>query len=262
MAEEYMIQIQNVYKRFGVNQVLNGLNLMVRKGETKAIIGRSGVGKSVLLKSIMGLIEPDKGSIKVFGKELTTMNERDYNSVRMRIGLVFQGGALFDSMTVGENVAFVLDEFKHMSGSEKQRRVREALDMVGLDEIEDMMPANLSGGMRKRVGLARVVCMRPEIILYDEPTSEVDPITATTLNQLIIKMRDTLGVTSLVVTHDMSSAFQIADSIAMFYHGQVIADCRPENIRDSKHPVVKQFITGNARGPITDGENMVYGHVK
>ncbi len=257
-----MIEIHNLYKAFGSQMILNNLNLTVRKGETKAIIGRSGVGKSVLLKNIVGLVRPDSGSIKINGVEVTNLNEKDYNKIRMEIGLVFQGGALFDSMSVGENVAFVLNEFMNLNKSTVRDKVHDALAMVGLKDVEGMSPSQLSGGMRKRVSLARVLCMEPQIILYDEPTAEVDPITAAAINHLIVELRDKLKVTSIVVTHDMNSAYQIADSIAMFYRGQVIADGSPDQIRNSRHPVVSQFIKGEAHGPITDDESLIFGHVK
>jgi phospholipid/cholesterol/gamma-HCH transport system ATP-binding protein len=257
-----MIEIHNLYKAFGSQMVLNNLSLTVRRGETKVIIGRSGVGKSVLLKSIIGLARPDSGSVKVNGVEVTNLNDRDYNKLRMEMGMVFQGGALFDSMNVGENVAFVLDEFMSLDRKTVRDRVRDALALVGLKDVEDMMPSQLSGGMLKRVSLARVMCMEPQIILYDEPTSEVDPITAAAINHLIVELHDKLKVTSIVVTHDMNSAYHVADSIAMLYRGQVIADGKPEDIRNTQHPVVKQFITGQAQGPITEDENLIFGHVK
>lgn len=257
-----MIEIHNLFKTFGSQMILNNLSLTVRRGETKAIIGRSGVGKSVLLKNIVGLIRPDSGSIKINGVEVTDLDEKAYNKLRMEIGMVFQGGALFDSMSVGDNVAFVLNEFMNLDQKTIRDRVADALALVGLKDVESMMPSQLSGGMKKRVSLARVLCMEPQIILYDEPTSEVDPITAAAINHLIIEMRDKLKVTSIVVTHDMNSAYQIADSIAMFYRGQVIADGKPEDIKNSKHPVVQQFITGKAHGPITDDESLIFGHVK
>jgi phospholipid/cholesterol/gamma-HCH transport system ATP-binding protein len=257
-----MIEIRNLYKVFGAQMVLNNLSLTVRRGETKAIIGRSGVGKSVLLKNIVGLIRPDSGSIKINGVEVTNLNDREYDRLRMEIGMVFQSGALFDSMSVGENVAFVLNEFMNLDKKTVQDKIRDALGLVGLKDVEDLMPSQLSGGMRKRVSLARVLCMEPNIILYDEPTSEVDPITAAAINKLIIELRDKLKVTSIVVTHDMNSAYQVADSIAMFYRGQVIADGTPDEIRNSKHPVIQQFIHGDAHGPITDDESLIFGHVK
>jgi phospholipid/cholesterol/gamma-HCH transport system ATP-binding protein len=257
-----MIEIQDLYKTFEKVQVLNRLNLQVREGETKVVIGRSGAGKSVLLKSIVGILRPEEGSIRVNGVDVTKLSEREFDAVRRDIGLVFQGGALFDSLNVGENVGFVLDEFSRMRSPEKRQRVAQALSLVGLSGIEEMMPSQLSGGMRKRVSLARVLCMEPKIILYDEPTSEVDPITSDAIQKLIISMRDRLKVTSIVVMHDMNAAYKIADSIAMFYHGQVIADGTPEEIRNSRHPVVRQFISGDAVGPITEDESMKFGHVK
>lgn len=257
-----MIEIRNLYKVFGDQLVLNNLNLFVRRGETKAIIGRSGVGKSVLLKNIIGLMRPDSGSIKINGIEVTHLEEKAYNKVRMEIGMVFQGGALFDYMNVGENVAFVLNEFMNLDAKTVHDRVADALGLVGLKDVEHLMPAQLSGGMKKRVSLARVLCMEPQIILYDEPTSEVDPITAAAISHLIIELRDKLKVTSLVVTHDMNLAYEVADSIAMFYRGQVIADGKPEDIKNSVHPVVQQFINGQAQGPITEDEHLIFGHVE
>jgi phospholipid/cholesterol/gamma-HCH transport system ATP-binding protein len=257
-----MIEIRNLYKVFGAQMILNNMSLTVRRGETKAIIGRSGVGKSVLLKNIVGLIRPDSGSIKINGVEVTNLNEREYDKLRMEIGMVFQGGALFDSMNVGENVGFVLNEFMNLDRKTVRDKVHDALGLVGLKDVEDLMPSQLSGGMKKRVSLARVLCMEPHIILYDEPTSEVDPITAAAINKLIIELRDKLKVTSIIVTHDMNSAYQVADSIAMFYKGQVIADGKPDEIKNSKHPVIQQFIHGEAHGPITEDESLIFGHVK
>jgi phospholipid/cholesterol/gamma-HCH transport system ATP-binding protein len=257
-----MIEIRNLYKVFGAQMILNNMSLTVRRGETKAIIGRSGVGKSVLLKNIVGLIRPDSGSIKINGVEVTNLNEKEYDRLRMEIGMVFQGGALFDSMSVGENVGFVLNEFMNLDKKTVADKVHDALGLVGLKDVEGLMPSQLSGGMKKRVSLARVLCMEPHIILYDEPTSEVDPITAAAINHLIIELRDKLKVTSIIVTHDMNSAYQVADSIAMFYKGQVIADGKPDEIKNSKHPVIQQFIHGDAHGPITEDESLIFGHVK
>ncbi len=257
-----MIEISHLYKSFENSIILNNLNLTIKKGETTVIIGRSGAGKSVLLKSIVGLLRPDSGSIKIDGVEVTNLPEKDYNKIRMEIGMVFQGGALFDSLSVEENVGFVLTEFMKLDKKTVRDKVADSLAMVGLQGIEHMRPSQLSGGMKKRVGLARVLCMEPQTILYDEPTSEVDPITADAINNLIVELRDKLKVTSIVVTHDMNSAYKVADSIAMFYHGQVIAEGKPEEIRNTKHPVVKQFIYGEAIGPITENENLIFGHVR
>jgi len=255
-----MIEIQDLCKTFGDNIVLKNLTMIIKTGEIKVVIGRSGVGKSVFLKNIIGLLKPDSGSIKIDGQEVVGLSEREYNKFRMEIGMVFQGGALFDSLNVGENVSFVLDEFTKTDKKTTANRVEEALGLVGLRNIEHMMTSQLSGGMKKRVSLARVLCMKPQVIFYDEPTTGVDPITADAINNLIIDLSHKLKVTSIVVTHDMNSAYMVADSIAMFYHGQVIAEGKPDEIRKTKHPVVKQFINGEAHGPITDNENLIFGH--
>ncbi|MCK5581641.1 MAG: ABC transporter ATP-binding protein [Candidatus Omnitrophica bacterium] len=255
-----MIEIRHLYKMFGESRVINDLDLTVRAGETKVVIGRSGVGKSVLLKCINGILKPDYGSIRVEGREVTGLNEKEYNKIRMEIGMVFQGGALFDSMTIEENVAFVLNEFMDLSPREVRIKVEECLAMVGLHGMEHFSPSDLSGGMKKRVSIARVLCMEPKMIFYDEPTDEVDPVTGDTIDNLIIKLRDQLNVTSIVVTHDMSSAYKVADSIAMLYHGRLIADGTPDEIRNSKHPVVQQFINGKADGPIADEEALLVGN--
>jgi len=257
-----MIEITNLCKTFGNNIVLKDLTMTIKTGETKVVIGRSGVGKSVFLKNIIGLLKPDSGSIKIDGQEVVDLSEREYNKFRMEIGMVFQGGALFDSMNVGENVSFVLDEFTNTDKKITAGRVEEALGLVGLSNIEHMMPSELSGGMKKRVSLARVLCMKPQVIFYDEPTTGVDPITADAINTLIRDLGRKLKVTSIVVTHDMNSAYKVADSIVMFYHGQVIAEGSPNEIRNTKHPVVKQFINGEAHGPITDNENLIFGHAR
>lgn len=257
-----MIEITNLCKAFGSHVVLNNMNWTIQTGETKVMIGRSGVGKSVLLKNIFGLFKPDSGSIKINGIEVTNLPEKEYNKIRMEMGMVFQGGALFDSMNVEENVGFVLNEFMKLDRKTVRQKVEESLALVGLQHIEEMMPSELSGGMKKRVSLARILCMEPKIILYDEPTTGVDPITADAINNLIVQLSHKLKVTSIVVTHDMNSAYKVADSIAMFYHGQVIAEGTPEEIRHTTHPVVKQFIYGEAKGPITEDENLIFGHIK
>lgn len=255
-----MIEITDLCKSFGRNIVLKDLTMTIKTGETKVVIGRSGVGKSVFLKNIIGILKPDSGSIKIDGQEVVGLSEREYNKYRMEMGMVFQGGALFDSLNVGENVSFVIDEFMKMDKKTVKSRVDEALGLVGLQGVEKMMTSELSGGMKKRVSLARVLCMKPQMIFYDEPTTGVDPITADAINNLIIDLSHKLKVTSIVVTHDMNSAYKVADTIAMFYHGKVIAEGRPDEIRNTRHPVVKQFIHGEARGPITDNENLIFGH--
>lgn len=246
-----MIEISHLYKYFSGRPVLNDLNLSVKKGEIKVVIGRSGVGKSVLLKSIVGIVKPDAGSLRIDGVETMGLQDRDFDVVRRKIGLVFQGGALFDSLNVAENISFVLDEFSSMSLSEKQDRVAHVLALVDLKGIEMLMPSQLSGGMRKRVSLARALCAEPQYLLYDEPTSEVDPITASSINELIIQMSRTLKITSIVVTHDMNTVYHVADSVAMFHDGRVIIDGTPKEIKESSNLIVQQFITGSVQGPLT-----------
>ncbi|MCM8780323.1 MAG: ABC transporter ATP-binding protein [Candidatus Omnitrophica bacterium] len=247
-----MLEIINLNKSFNEHKVLDNVNLKIERGSTCVIIGRSGCGKSVLLKHIVGLLKPDSGKIFIDSKDVTNLDEKEWDKLRMRIGLVFQGGALFDSLTVGENVTFGLMEHQRMSSKELLERAEEALSLVGLCGIENLMPSELSGGMKKRVALARAICTKPEIILYDEPTTGVDPITADGINELIKTLHDKLKVTSVVVTHDMKSAYKIADKIAMLYQGKIIAEGKPENIQNTQHPVVHQFINGLAKGPITE----------
>ena len=216
------------------------------------IIGRSGCGKSVLLKHIVGVLKPDSGEVFIDGQEITRLSDQELEVSRLKIGLVFQGGALFDSMTVGENVGFGFIEHNHIEQKKLLERVEEALCLVGLSGIENLMPSELSGGMKKRVALARAICTRPDIILYDEPTTGVDPITADSINELIRNLHDKLKVTSVVVTHDMKNAYRIADKIAMLYQGKIIAEGTVSEIQNTTHPVVYQFINGLAQGPITE----------
>jgi len=247
-----MIEILKVNKSFGNHKVLNDLSLKIETGSTCVIIGRSGCGKSVLLKHIMGILRPDSGQIFIDNQEIVKLNEKEFDKIRMKIGMVFQGGALFDSMTVGENVGFGLIEHDHIAHKELLEKVEEALCMVDLCGIENLMPFELSGGMKKRVSLARALCIKPQIILYDEPTTGVDPITADSINELIRELHDKLKVTSIVVTHDMKSAYKVADRIAMLYQGKIIAKGSAQEIQNSSHPVVYQFVNGLAKGPITE----------
>lgn len=247
-----MIEIHKIYKKFNNLSVLNDLSLKIDKGQTCVIIGRSGCGKSVLLKHIIGLLKPDKGKVLVNHKEVAVLNEVELSVLRSKISMVFQGGALFDSMNVSENVGFSLIEHTHISQKEILERVEESLSLVGLGGIGNLMPSELSGGMKKRVALARAICIRPEIILYDEPTTGIDPIAADSINELIRSLHDKLKVTSIVVTHDMKSAYHIADKIAMMYKGKIILEGTPREIKESKDPVVHQFINGLAKGPITE----------
>ena len=256
-----MIELVEVSKNLAGKQILDHMSLTVEEGETKVIIGRSGVGKSVTLKHIVRLLEPDAGTVRVDGKNVLLIKGKELNELHMQIGLVFQGGALFDSLTVGENVGFILHEHMSVSQDEIYKRVRESLALVGLYGIENYMPSDLSGGMKKRVALARAICTRPKIILYDEPTTGVDPITADAINLLIDELHDKLKVTSIVVTHDMRSAYKVADRIAMLYEGKIIAEGTPDEIRYSHNPYVHQFITGAAHGPITEGQSSIVKNI-
>ncbi len=246
-----MIEFRDVHKSFEDNNVLQGLNLNVDKGESIVVIGGSGTGKSVLLKHVIGLMNPDNGAVYVDSNSISEMNEDGLNQLRKKFGMLFQSSALFDSMTVWENVGFALKRHTSMSESDVKELSSEKLKMVGLVGIEDDMPAQLSGGMRKRVGLARAIAMNPEILLYDEPTTGLDPINAEVINDLIIKMNEELNVTSVTITHDMKSAYKIADTIAMLYNGVIISRGTPEEIRNTTDPVVRQFIEGKASGPIS-----------
>jgi phospholipid/cholesterol/gamma-HCH transport system ATP-binding protein len=218
-----MIRLANVCKVYDGKYALHDVSLTIKKGETLAVIGGSGSGKSTLLQLLVGLIRPDSGEIYIGGQETTHLSEKELDRVRLNMGMVFQYSALFDSMTVGENVAFGLREHKNLPEDEVQRIIREKLALVGLPGVENKMPGELSGGMKKRVGLARAIAFEPEIIFYDEPSSGLDPITTTKIDELIVDMQHKLGVTSVVVTHDMASACRIADRIAMVYEGELIA---------------------------------------
>lgn len=245
-----MIEIRNLQKSFGSKPVLRGVNLDIQKGESQIIIGRSGCGKSVLLKHIIGLVQPDAGQIYVDGEEVTDASTRDLYRMRRKFGMLFQGAALFDSMTVGENVALGVREHRMFDETEIQRRVAEKLDLVRLPNTQQLKPAELSGGMKKRVGLARALMMDPEFVLYDEPTTGLDPITSDAINDLIIECNQQLGVTSIVVTHDMTSAYKVGNRFAMLHDGEVIFTGTTDEVRRTNHPVVKQFIEGRADGPL------------
>ncbi len=246
-----MIEIIDVHKRFGDLQVLRGLSLSVEKGESMTVIGGSGSGKSVLLKHIIGLLFPDRGRVLVAGQELNKLDEYGLNELRKKFGMLFQGAALFDSLTVWENVGFSIKQHTKLSDAEIRKIATEKLALVGLKDIEDKMPSDLSGGMKKRVGLARAIAMNAEIILYDEPTTGLDPISADSINDLIIDLRKKLGVTSVAITHDMQSAYKISDRIAMLYKGEIQEIGTPAEIRNTTNPIVRQFISGSAVGPIT-----------
>jgi len=244
------IQFQHVRKAFDGKQVLRDVNLEVNEGESLAIIGRSGSGKSVMLKHMVGLVRPDSGKVLVDGEDITSFGERELFRVRRKFGFLFQGAALLDSLTVGENVGLGLRELHAISPEETIRVVREKLAMVGLSGIEDAMPADLSGGMRKRVGLARAIALEPEIVLYDEPTTGLDPVMSDVINELIVRLRDTLSITSVVVTHDMISVRKVADRVAMLFEGNIIFSGTVEEMDATPDPVIRQFVEGRADGPI------------
>src|SRR5881398_1867911 len=239
-----MIQLKDVHKSFGPKTVLDGFTLDVPEGETTVIIGYSGTGKSVAIKHIVGLLEPDEGEVWVDGVNVPELSRRELYALRARIGYVFQFAALFDSYTIGENVSMGLRKQGELSEREIALRVEEALDLVDLPGVQDRFPAELSGGMRKRVGIARAIALRPKYILYDEPTTGLDPVTSAVINELMIRMREKLGVTSIVITHDMRSAYTVGDRIAMLYEGRIRQVGTVAQIQETEDPVVRQFIEG------------------
>ena len=238
------IQLRDVHKAFGPKKILRGFSLDVEEGETVALVGFSGAGKSVTLKHIAGLLKPDQGSVVVDGQEVPKLRRPDLYRLRLNMGYVFQFAALFDSMTVADNIAMGLRQKGGFSEKEMRARITESLELVDLDGFENRFPAELSGGQRKRAGLARAVAYRPKYLLYDEPTSGLDPVTTTVIDQLILRMRDQLGVTSLVITHDMKSAYSISDRIAMLYQGRVVEVGTPDEIRSSANETVRSFVEG------------------
>src|SRR6476469_357688 len=241
-----MIQLIDVYKSFGAKRVLSGFTLDVVEGETMVIIGYSGTGKSVAIKHIVGLLEPDKGTVWVDGLEVPKLPKAELYALRAKIGYVFQFAALFDSMTIGDNVAMGLRKEGKLAEPDIQKRVTEALELVDLPGVETKMPAELSGGMRKRVGIARAIARRPKYILYDEPTTGLDPVTSAVIDNLMVRMREKLGVTSIVITHDMRSAYTVGSRIAMLYEGTVRQVGTVEEIQRTSDPIVRQFIEGKA----------------
>jgi phospholipid/cholesterol/gamma-HCH transport system ATP-binding protein len=245
-----MIRIRGLVKRLGRREVLSGVDLEIATGESVVVMGRSGGGKSVLLKHVIGLLHPDRGSIEIDGQNIVGMKERELNEVRKRFGMLFQGAALFDSMTVGENLGLPLRMHLRWDARRIRERVRERLEWVGLSGVEHMKPASLSGGMRKRVGLARAVVMDPRFILYDEPTTGLDPIMADVIDQLVRSLQKRMGVTTVVVTHDMKSAYQVADRLAMLHDGRIVFTGTPDETRNTRDPLVRQFVEGSSVGPI------------
>jgi phospholipid/cholesterol/gamma-HCH transport system ATP-binding protein len=239
-----MIEVRELFKRFGAQEVLRGVNLRIDKGESVVIIGRSGGGKSILLKHLIGLLQPDSGSVLIDGEDISHRDERQLLRVRHKFGMLFQGAALFDSMTVAENVGFALRRERKWTEAEMNQKIHEALAMVELEGIEKQKPAELSGGMRKRVGLARAIIYQPEIVLYDEPTTGLDPVVADSIDKLIISVRERLKVTTVAVTHDMRSAGRIGQRIMMLYHGQIAFTGTPDEIFKCQDPIVHRFVNG------------------
>ena len=245
-----MIKLIDLHKSFGKQKVLDGIDLQIEEAKTTVIIGRSGGGKSVLLKHIIGLLRPDRGQVLVDGTDIAKLGDRDLNEIRKKFGMLFQEAALFDSMTVGENVAFPLREHTRMKEKEIRETVADRLRSVGLTGVEEKMPSELSGGMRKRVGPARALAMRPQIVLFDEPTTGLDPVMTEAINRLIIDTQKKFNFTCVVISHDIQSIFEIGDRIAMLYEGKIIEYGTPEELRASRNPVTVQFLSGSIDGPI------------
>ncbi|MBI4231182.1 MAG: ABC transporter ATP-binding protein [Planctomycetes bacterium] len=250
-----LIELKRLHKTLGGRAVLDGLDLDVRSGETLVIIGRSGTGKSVSLKHMIGLMQPDAGSVLIKGQDIAHARGTDLDRIRTMFGVLFQSGALLNSLTVYENVALPLREHTNLPPAELDRIVRQKLALVEMTGKESAMPSELSGGQKKRVGLARAIVREPEVILYDEPTSGLDPVMSNTINELILDMQKKIHVTSVVVTHDMQSAYMIADRIAMIFKGRIIQIGTPTEILRTENPIVRQFIDGQTRGPLTAEEH-------
>lgn len=249
-SEKAIIKVQDLVKRFGPRTVLNGISFTVERGKTTVIIGGSGCGKSTLLKQMVGYIKPDSGQILYDGVDIVPMNEDQLDPVRRRFGILFQNGALFNSMTVGDNVALPLVEHTRLDPKIIRMVVKMKLELVGLRGFEDLKPAQISGGMKKRVGLARAIALDPEIVYYDEPSAGLDPITSAVIDDLMNDLSRKLSITSVVVTHHMSSAFKIADKIIMLHKGKIIAQGTPEQFKESDNPLIQQFVQGLADGPV------------
>ncbi len=250
-TRKYMIELVEINKSFGQQKVLNGLNLDIEDGQTTVIIGGSGGGKSVLLKHIIGLLRPDSGQVIVDGVDVTSLDDRDLNEVRKKFGMLFQEAALFDSMNVMENVAFPLREHTRKKDNEIKEIVRGRLKAVGLTGVEAKMPSELSGGMRKRVGLARAIAMHPQIVLFDEPTTGLDPVMTEAINELIVETQERFDLTCVVISHDVQSIFKVGHKIAMLYEGKIIKYGTPDEIKMSSNPVLRQFLSGSLEGPIS-----------
>ena len=257
-ASDVRIRFEDLHISFGSNQVLRGVHLEVRRGETLVVVGRSGEGKSVLLKHVVALLRPDRGAVWVDDYRVDTLESSLLTMIRKKIAMIFQGSALFDSMTVEENVAFPYQEGKKFSRKEIHERVVENLRKVHLTDpgVLEKKPAELSGGMKKRVGVARALSMEPEIVLWDEPTTGLDPVTADAINDLIQETQELTGATSVVVTHDMASAFKVGDRMAMLHRGRIVYEGTIEETRNTQNPLMRQFIDGTAIGPLTEEDTL------
>ncbi len=248
-----IVELKDAFKSFDGVQVLRGISIPFEAGRTTVVLGPSGCGKSVMLKHLVGLLRPDRGEVWFKGKRIDTLREAKLGEIRRQFGFLFQQGALFDSMTVRENVAFPLVEHTRMTMPQRERRVRAVLGMVGMAGSINRMPADLSGGQRKRVALARAIVLEPQVVLYDEPTTGLDPIRADVINKLILKLKRELRITSIVVTHDLGSAFQVADTMVMLYDGTVVLRGTPDEIRRSTNPIVQRFLQGEASDEELEG---------
>ena len=241
-----MIEVKNLYKSYGKKGVLSDISLSVSHGQSLAVVGKSGAGKSVLLRCLIGLVKPDNGTIYVDNKLINTMNFSQLQKIRSSIGMVFQFGALFDSMTVGENISLALQKLTKLNENEIQQRVCNSLDEVDMAGTENLMPAELSGGMKKRVGIARAIAIKPAYLFYDEPTTGLDPVMTDSINRLIRKFQDTGEVTSVIITHEMRTVYDVADRVLLLHEGRIQYDGSPDTINNVDDPVVQQFITGNS----------------
>ena len=241
-----MIEVKNLYKSYGGKGVLSDISLSVSHGQSLAVVGKSGAGKSVLLRCLIGLVKPDNGTIYVDNKLINTMNFSQLQKIRSSIGMVFQFGALFDSMTVGENISLALQKLTKLNENEIQQRVHNSLEEVDMAGTENLMPAELSGGMKKRVGIARAIAIEPAYLFYDEPTTGLDPVMTDSINRLIRKFQDTGEVTSVIITHEMRTVYDVADRVLLLHEGRIQYDGSPDTINNVDDPVVQQFITGNS----------------
>jgi phospholipid/cholesterol/gamma-HCH transport system ATP-binding protein len=261
-----VVEVKNLIRKFGERSVIDDLNFQIDRGETLVIMGGSGCGKSTLLRHIVGVMKPNSGSVQIFGEEITTMNDREIAKVRRRFGMLFQSGALLASLTVGENVALPLLQHTDLTPAEIDEVVTRKLQMVGLTGFENLKPAEISGGMKKRVGLARALALEPELLFSDEPTSGLDPIMTAVVDRLTLELTRGSGMTAVVVTHDMTSAFRIATRMIMLNHGKIIAQGTPNEIRANPNPDVQQFINGEADGPLpmslSQSEHQSHPHVQ